>query len=71
MSDKPQVGIVHAKLQLVIEGGDDPVLLTTLQLPIHISNGSNYATYTLGIDLSNITETVKAIFRAASREEQP
>ena len=38
--------------------------------PIHISNGSNYATYALGIDLSNIIETVEAIFRAASREEQ-
>lgn len=63
---KPTAGKVNAKLQLVIEGGDEPILLTTLQLPVHISNGSDYATYKLGIDLSDVTETVQAIFRAAS-----
>ena len=66
---KPQVGNVSAKLQLVIEGGDEPILMTTLLLPIHISNGSDYATYKLGIDLSSITETVQSIFRDASHRE--
>lgn len=66
---KPQAGNVSAKLQLVIEGGDEPILLTTLLLPIHIVNGSDYATYTLGIDLSDVTETVQGIFRTASQKD--
>ena len=66
---KPAAGTVNAKLQLVIEGGDEPILLTTLQLPVHISNGSDYATYKLGIDLSDVTETVQAIFHAASLKD--
>ena len=65
---KPTAGKVSAKLQLVIEGGDEPILLTTLQLPVHISNGSDYATYTLGIDLSDVTETVQAIFDTARKD---
>ena len=67
MTDKP-AGHVNAKLQLMIEGGDEPILLTTLQLPVHISNGSDYATYKLGIDLSGVTETVQGIFRAAWKD---
>ena len=66
---KPTAGKVNAKLQLVIEGGDEPILLTALQLPIHISNGSDFATYTLGIDLGGVTETVQAIFDTATRKD--
>lgn len=66
---KPTAGTVNAKLQLVIEGGDEPILLTTLQLPIHISNGTDYATYKLGIDLGGVTGTVRAIFDTAARKD--
>ena len=69
MTDKPTAGKVNAKLQLVIEGGDEPIPLTTLKLPIHISHGSDYATYKLGIDLGGVTETVQAIFDTAARED--
>ena len=61
---KPTVGIVHADLQFKI-GDHDPILLTTLSLPITIRNGSDWANYELGIDVAAVTETVKAIFNAA------
>lgn len=61
---KPKVGAVSAALQLKI-GDHDPILLTTLSLPITIRNGSDWATYELGIDVQAVTETVKAIFSAA------
>ncbi len=43
---KPKVGAVSAALQLKI-GDHDPILLTTLSLPITIRNGSDWATYAL------------------------
>lgn len=61
---KPTVGAVSAALQLKI-GDHDPILLTTLSLPITIRNGSDWATYELTIDVKAVTETVKAIFNAA------
>lgn len=64
MTSKPAVGHVDAELQLKI-GDCDPILLTGLALPITIRNGSDYVTYDLGIDLKSITDTVRAIFKAA------
>lgn len=61
---KPTVGTVRARLQLVI-GDHEPILLTTLALPITITSGSDYATYKLGVDVSAVTETVQAIFNQA------
>lgn len=61
---KPTVGTVDAALQLRI-GDHDPILLTTLSLPITIRNGSDWATYELGIDVKAVTDTVQAIFRSA------
>lgn len=52
---------VEAKLQLVI-GDADPILLTPLRLPITVINGSDYATYQLGIDLDSVTSAVSEIF---------
>ena len=56
------VGHVKGRLQLVI-GDAEPILLTTIRLPIEILNGSDYATYSLKIDLKSVTEVVQAIFQ--------
>ena len=56
------VGHVKGHLQLVI-GDAEPILLTTIRLPIEILNGSDYATYSLKIDLKSVTEVVQAIFQ--------
>ena len=56
------VGHVKGRLQLVI-GDAEPILLTTIRLPIEILNGSDYATYSLKIDLKSVTEAVQAIFQ--------
>lgn len=69
MADKnTTVGTVHGKLQLVI-GDSEPILLTTLALPIKIFNGSDYATYSLKIDLAEVTDTIQAIFTTAEAKE--
>lgn len=62
----PTVGTVRGRLQLVI-GDAAPILLTSIQLPVTILNGSDFATYSLKVDLADITETVRAIFEAAER----
>lgn len=54
---KPKVGAVSAALQLKI-GDHDPILLTTLSLPITIRNGSDWATYELGIDIAESLRTI-------------
>ena len=61
------VGHVKGCLQLVI-GDAEPILLTTIRLPIEILNGSDYATYSLKIDLKSVTEVVQAIFQEKEGE---
>lgn len=63
----PTVGHVKGHLQLVI-GDADPILLTTISLPLQILNGSDYATYSLKVDLAEVTETVQAIFTTADEK---
>ena len=61
------VGHVKGRLQLVI-GEEEPILLTTIRLPIEILNGTDYATYSLKIDLKSVTEVVQAIFQEKEGE---
>lgn len=61
------VGHVKGHLQLVI-GDANPILLTTISLPLQILNGSDYATYSLKVDLAQVTETVQAIFTTADEK---
>lgn len=61
------VGHVKGRLQLVI-GDANPILLTTISLPLQILNGSDYATYSLKVDLAQVTETVQAIFTTADEK---
>lgn len=63
----PTVGHVKGHLQLVI-GDANPILLTTISLPLQILNGSDYATYSLKVDLAQVTETVQAIFTTADEK---
>lgn len=62
---KTPVGHIKGRLQLVI-GDAEPILLTTIQLPIEIMHGSDFATYSLKVDLSSVTEVVQAIFQENS-----
>lgn len=66
MADRT-VGHVKGHLQLVI-GDANPILLTTISLPLQILNGSDYATYSLKVDLAEVTETVQAIFTTADEK---
>ena len=62
------VGNVKGSLQLVI-GDGDPILLTTIHLPLQVLNGSDFATYSLKVDLSEVTETIRAIFETSGGAE--
>ena len=52
------VGYVEGRLQLVI---GDPIRLATVELPLEVLNGSEFATYSLKVDLSEVVETIRAI----------
>lgn len=56
------VGYVEGRLQLVI-GDGDPIRLATVE-PLEVLNGSEFATYSLKVDLSEVVETIRAIFES-------
>ena len=57
------VGYVEGRLQLVI-GDGDPIRLATVELLLEVLNGSEFATYSLKVDLSEVVETIRAIFES-------
>lgn len=57
------VGYVQGRVQLVI-GDGDPIRLTTVELPLEVLNGSEFGTYSLKVDLSDVVETIRAIFES-------
>lgn len=56
------VGYVQGRVQLVI-GDGDPIRLTTVELPLEV-NGSEFGTYSLKVDLSDVVETIREIFES-------
>ena len=57
------VGYVQGRVQLVI-GDGDPIRLTTVELPLEVLNGSEFGTYSLKVDLSDVVQTIQAIFES-------
>lgn len=64
---KTPVGHIHPALYIEIEKGS-PILLGHVKIPITIANGSDYATYSLGVDLGEVAETLRGIFEQAAED---
>ena len=68
MTKPATVGVVNAELQLQI-GDYDPIPLSSLDLPITVRNGGVWHTYELGIDVKEVAEIVKGIFKTSGKDQ--
>ena len=59
---KPAAGYVTGRLHLTIPGEDEPVPLGPISIPLHITGGDDYVTYSLGVDLAKVTNAIREIF---------
>ena len=59
---KPTAGRITGRLHLTLPGGYEPVSLGPISIPLRVTSGDDYVTYSLGVDLATVTDAIREIF---------